>query len=108
MTTLEQAIVEIIDRAQGFIDDDNLKAEAAVQAMEDILEAVKEEGYVNLSDRGGLVSATIVDSRGKTEYMTNQEWYDKFINELDKQLPQRFPEYFDAIEAARRASGIDG
>lgn len=38
--------------------------------------------------------------------MTGREWFDRFERELNKELPQRFPEYFNALEAAQRASGL--
>lgn len=95
MTTLEQTIVEIIDRAQGFIDDDNLKAEAAVQAMEAILEAVQEEGYWRPGYKNG---------NGNT-LLSGQEWEKRFRDELSK-----FTLYPSSLEkvliAARKAKGL--
>lgn len=38
--------------------------------------------------------------------MCGQCYYDRFEKELNNKLPQRFPEYFDALEAAKKASGL--
>lgn len=38
--------------------------------------------------------------------MSGKDFYGRFQAELDKKLPQRFPEYFDALEAAHKAAGL--
>lgn len=39
--------------------------------------------------------------------LTGREWYDRFEKELKNKPSQRFPEYSDAVAAARRAAGLD-
>lgn len=66
---------------------------------------LQDAGYVNLSDRGGLIHTTVVDSRGKTENMTGQEFYDRFDKEF-KKTETTGASCRDVYEAAKRAAGL--
>lgn len=79
----------------------------------DVGQAFKDAGWRDLSSRGGLVRATVVDNIGRTDYMTGQEWYDCFDRELhtDGAVSAKLNVLMDLLKAIldtpRREASVD-
>lgn len=86
--------------------------EKCPELIEKFKQAFTDAGYRDLSSRGGLVSATVVDQCGRVDYMTGQEWNKRFHEEVERfNYDHRggIDIYLsnDLIEVAKKASGIE-
>lgn len=72
------------------------------RGTEQIKQAFTDEGYVYHAQSDSFKTTTL-----RMGLMSGQEWYDRFKKELNKRLPQRVPEYFDALESAKKATGLE-
>jgi hypothetical protein len=82
-------------------------------AIEKIKQAFADEGYEKMPkaedyryEPGAVHSRVITSILKEGNYMTGQEWYDRFVQEC-KNLEPNHPSIFDPVyEAAKKASGI--
>lgn len=87
------------------------------EAISKIIQAFNNDGWLDTKQLGGLKSVNIATPTGeRVDFMTGQEWYDKFEKEFDRNIVYNHdPKLQDAFvralsyaqEWAKKASGIE-
>jgi len=131
-SSLDDKLWAILENAQSYIDDEQIKAEAAYVAIAQIKQSFADERYIQLSNDCSHRFVHTYDDRqheGETctrcgqfrhmsqndadshiepaPVMTGQEWYDRFEKELGRETIDANVFLKDADEAAKRAAGIN-
>lgn len=85
-------------------------------AVAQIKQSFIDAGWLDTTQLGGIKSTTICRPEGNIEFMTGQEWYDRFRSEVSKQ-PQfqnvvdnsdtQFGGVHPILAAAKKAAGIN-
>lgn len=75
-----------------------------------IIQAFKDDGWIQLESPTETQRREWEEAHKvmKGDLMTGQEWYDRFEKELKKLVGDERMWTLDAIDAAKRASGIEG
>ncbi len=76
----------------------------SADAIPQIMQAFEDEGWQKPWD-----GATHIELNPGRVYMTGKEWFERFISEYKRtySYTPEYPHGRDAIEAAKKASGID-
>lgn len=112
MSDLDENLAYILAQVRGWKHDDGVKSIGIYdEALPAIKQAFKEAGYVPAYIGGGVSNLNEeprqYDAYGNLK-VNGQEWYDRFIDELDKLEPtSHTPNRINVVLVAKRASVLE-
>jgi hypothetical protein len=105
MSDLDEKLTDIyMEIAEGFYfegsDPETEHTEYAPETVEKIKQAFIDDGWINTKQLGGIRSTNVALPDGsRVDFMTGQEWYDRFAKELPDNNTDCAVDYVDGNDA---------